>query len=124
VRTYISAGVVDMHEIPDGMAGVTQALLQGDLVSGHLVVFCSRRQGRLSILSSSLVVPRLPVPSQALGARHPLIARSGADHEPEDDARQGDYASSLTKPDGLAPRRYAIVALASVVQMARCTTNG
>ena len=50
VRIYLAAGVTDMRKSFDGLAAVTQQVLQLDPLSGHVFVFCNRRRDRIKIL--------------------------------------------------------------------------
>ena len=50
VRIYLAAGVTDMRKSFDGLASVTENLLELDPLSGHVFVFCNRRKDRLKLL--------------------------------------------------------------------------
>jgi transposase len=50
VRVYLARGPTDMRKSIDGLAAVTQQVLERDPLSGHLFVFCNRRRDRIKIL--------------------------------------------------------------------------
>ncbi len=50
VRIYLAAGPTDMRKSFDGLAGLTQQVLELDPLSGHVFVFCNRRRDRIKIL--------------------------------------------------------------------------
>lgn len=50
VRIYLAAGVTDMRKSFDGLAAITQNLLELDPLSGHVFVFCNRRRDRIKLL--------------------------------------------------------------------------
>jgi len=50
VRIYLARGATDMRKSIDGLAAVTQQVLEKDPLSGHLFVFCNRRKDRIKIL--------------------------------------------------------------------------
>jgi transposase len=51
VRIYISSGPTDMRRSIDGLMSIVKDELEGDVYSGHLYVFVSRRADRVKILT-------------------------------------------------------------------------
>ncbi|MBL8738274.1 MAG: IS66 family insertion sequence element accessory protein TnpB [Planctomycetes bacterium] len=50
VRIYLARGATDMRKSIDGLSAITRQVLEHDLVSGHLFVFCNARRDRIEIL--------------------------------------------------------------------------
>jgi transposase len=51
VRIFISSGPTDMRRSIDGLMSVVKEEIEGDVYSGHLFVFVSRRADRVKILA-------------------------------------------------------------------------
>jgi transposase len=51
VRIFISSGPTDMRRSIDGLMSIVKDELEGDVYSGHLYVFVSRRADRVKILT-------------------------------------------------------------------------
>jgi IS66 Orf2 like protein len=51
VRIFISSGATDMRRSIDGLMSIVKDELEGEVYSGHLYVFVSRRADRVKILT-------------------------------------------------------------------------
>ena len=50
-RVYLATGATDMRKSFDTLAYVVRSVIKENPLSGHLFVFCNRRQNRLKVLS-------------------------------------------------------------------------
>jgi transposase len=50
-RVYLAAGATDMRKSFDTLAHLVKSVIGENPLSGHLFVFCNRRQNRLKILT-------------------------------------------------------------------------
>jgi transposase len=50
-RVFLAAGATDMRKSYDALAHVVRSAIGENPLSGHLFVFCNRRQNRLKVLS-------------------------------------------------------------------------
>lgn len=50
IRIHLARGATDMRKAIDGLAAITQHVLDLDPLSGHLFVFCNRARNRIKIL--------------------------------------------------------------------------
>lgn len=49
-QIYLAAGVTDLRQGFDGLAGAVKAVLASDPLNGHLFLFCNRSRTRLKLL--------------------------------------------------------------------------
>ena len=61
-RVFIATGVTDMRKSFNGLYGLVRGVLNQDLLSGHLLIFCNRRRDRIKVLSWDGSVSTQPRP--------------------------------------------------------------
>lgn len=50
VKAFIATDATDMRKSIDGLSAMVQSILQKDVFSGHLFVFCNKRGDKIKIL--------------------------------------------------------------------------